>query len=51
MIFRMFKEGLSQEQKDNFLNKIYNGKATKKDITRYTKSLKDIAIKAFEGAY
>lgn len=38
-LFREWKDGLSWEQKDNFLDKIYRGKATKKDISRYTKAI------------
>lgn len=37
--FRMLKPNLSEEQVENFLNKVYNGTHTKQDITRYTKSL------------
>ena len=38
-VFRELKPNLSSDQADNFLWKIYNGKATQKDITRYTRSL------------
>ena len=38
-LYRMWKEGLSDTQKENFLNKIYTRQVTNKDITRYTKSL------------
>ena len=37
ILYRYWKEGLTEEQKENFLDKIYNGKATQKDITRYTR--------------
>ncbi len=37
--YRMRKENISDDQWDNFLWKIYENKATNKDITRYTKSL------------
>lgn len=37
--FRELKTDLTDEQIYNFENKIYYGKATKKDITRYTKSI------------
>lgn len=37
-LIREFKD-ISNEQRDNFLDKIYNGKATRKDITRYTKAI------------
>lgn len=40
-VFRELKPNLSSNQVDNFLWKIYNGKATQKDITRYTNSLKE----------
>ena len=38
-LYREWKDGLSDEQKDNFLNKVYYGSVTKRDISRYTKSL------------
>ena len=37
ILYRYWKEGLSDTQKENFLNKIYNKGVTQKDITRYTK--------------
>ena len=37
ILYRYFKDGLTEEQKDNFLDKIYNGECTQKDITRYTR--------------
>lgn len=37
ILYRYWKEGLTEVQKDNFLDKIYNGKCTQKDITRYTR--------------
>ena len=37
ILYRYWKDGLSDEQKENFLNKIYYGKCTQKDITRYTR--------------
>ena len=37
ILYRYWKEGLTDGQKENFLNKIYNGKCTSKDITRYTR--------------
>ena len=40
-LYRMWKPGLSDEQKENFLFKIYEGKATAKDMTRYTKRIGD----------
>ena len=38
-VFRELKPNLSSDQVNNFLWKIYNGTVTKKDITRYTRSL------------
>ena len=38
-LFRSFKPDLSYIQKDNFLSKIYDGKATRRDVTRYTESV------------
>lgn len=37
ILYRYFKDNLTEEQKDNFLDKIYNGECTQKDITRYTR--------------
>lgn len=37
ILYRYWKEDLTEEKKENFLNKIYNGKATGKDVTRYTR--------------
>lgn len=37
ILYRYWKEGLTERQKENFLAKIYHGKCTRKDITRYTR--------------
>ena len=37
ILYRYWKEGITEEQKDNFLSKIYEGKITQRDITRYTR--------------
>lgn len=37
ILYRYFKDNLTEEQKDNFLDKIYNGECTQKDIIRYTR--------------
>lgn len=43
-LFRVWKPGLSEVQKENFLNKVYCGQVTRKDITRYTNRIgEDIA--------
>lgn len=47
VLYRMWKEGLSTEQKDNFLDKIWRGKATMKDVSRYTRRLGDVIGKIY----
>lgn len=37
--FREFKSDLLDVQIDNFLDKLYSGTATKRDVTRYTKAV------------
>lgn len=37
ILYRYWKDGLTEEQKENFRDKIYNGKCTQRDITRYTR--------------
>ena len=37
ILYRYWKDGLSEEQKERFMDKIYNGECTQKDITRYTR--------------
>lgn len=37
ILYRYWKDGLSDNQKENFLDKIYNGNCSQKDITRYTR--------------
>ena len=37
ILYRYWKDGLTDEQKENFMDKIYKGKCTQKDITRYTR--------------
>ncbi len=37
---REFKDLISDEQRENFLNKLYNGTLKKGDISRYTQSVK-----------
>jgi hypothetical protein len=39
--YRMWKEGLTDVQKENFLDKIYEGKCTSRDISRYTRRIGD----------
>ena len=40
-LYRVFKDGVTDTQIENLQNKIYNGKATRADITRVTKRLGD----------
>lgn len=37
--YRAWKFGISETQKENFLEKVYRGKATRADITRYTRKI------------
>lgn len=37
ILYRYWKDSITEEQKENFLDKIYHGKATRKDVTRYTR--------------
>ena len=37
ILYRYWKDGLTETQRNNFLDKLYNGEATQKDITRYTR--------------
>lgn len=39
ILYRQWKDVITDTQKDNFRNKCYEGRLTKADITRYTKSL------------
>ncbi|MBQ2641376.1 MAG: hypothetical protein IJG15_05200 [Lachnospiraceae bacterium] len=47
IIFRMWKPEVSDCQKDNLKSKIYDGKATRRDITRVTVRLGDYAAKVY----
>ena len=46
-LYRMFKVGLTERQKQTFLSKIYFGTVTPKDMTRYTKSIRPNIAKVF----
>ena len=39
VLYREWKDGITEEQKENFLDKAYYGKLSKNDISRYTQSL------------
>lgn len=45
--YREFRPNITSDQADNFCWKLYEGKATQKDITRYTRSLKPYVNKAY----
>lgn len=40
-LYRVFKDGVSETQMENFKNKLYRGEATRADITRLTRRLGD----------
>lgn len=46
-MYRVWKDGLSEEQKDNFRNAIVKRKADSKMISRYTKSLRPYIAKVY----
>lgn len=48
LIYRSWKEGISDKQKQNFRDKIYHGKVTRRDITRYTDSI-GVKVKELYG--
>jgi len=45
-LYRAYKDGVYQTQIDNLKDKIYHGKATRRDITRLTKSLGGVVLEA-----
>lgn len=51
ILYRMRKEDVSDYQWDDFLYKLYTGKAKRKDITRYTKSLQPFIAKVYGWKY
>lgn len=38
-LYRAWKFGISDTQKENFLHKVYKGRATRADITKYTRKI------------
>ena len=48
LIYRSWKEEISNKQKQNFRDKIYYGKVTRRDITRYTDSI-GVKVKKLYG--
>lgn len=46
-LYREFRTNLSDQQIENFLSKLYNGTATRKDINRYTIRLGDRIANVF----
>lgn len=47
ILYRVFKDNLSEQQKENFKEKLYCGTATTKDITRYTRRLGDVILHTY----
>lgn len=45
--YREFRPNITSDQADNFCWKLYEGNATQKDITRYTRSLKPYVNKVY----
>lgn len=45
--YRAWKENLSEQQKDNFLQKWLRGEAMSNDVTRYTRSLRPEIAKVY----
>ena len=39
ILYRYWKDGITDTQRDNFLDKIYNGECTPQDITKYTRAI------------
>lgn len=48
ILYRYWKDGLTEEQKERFMDKIYNGECSQKDITRYTRRA-GVAIACYYG--
>ena len=47
ILYRQWREGLSDTQKENFIDKVYRGKVTRRDINRYTIHLGDKIAKVY----
>lgn len=47
LLYRRWKDGISDIQRENFLEKMYSGTATEKDITRYTSRLGDDVCRVY----
>ena len=46
-LYRTWAKGLTFTQKENFLEKLYSGKATHKDVLRYTRSIRPYIAKVY----
>lgn len=46
-LYRVYKDGISEEQINRLKDKIYEGKATRKDITRITQKIGDKVSKVY----
>lgn len=47
VLYRAYRDDISEEQIDEFLDKIYNGNATQDDIDMYTRKLGDEVAKVY----
>lgn len=50
-LYRVYKDGATEEQIDRLKSKIYNGTATREDITRVTKRLGDVIGKVYGWSF
>lgn len=50
ILYRTWKPGTTQDQRSNFLKKVASNQVTRRDITRYTRSLGPVVRKALESA-
>lgn len=39
ILFRLWKDNISDEQRENFMNKVMRGAATRRDVCRYTSKI------------
>lgn len=46
-LYRAWKPGITQTQKENFINKFFAGNATRKDINRYTSRVGDHVCRVY----
>lgn len=49
ILYRYWKEGITEKQKENFLDKIYKGICTTRDISHYTSKIGNDIAKVYGG--